>query len=151
MREAIGGTWIFSIVIVFIVLFSGYLAISVNYSKAFRVKNQIVTIIEQHEGLNTDAEDEITEYLNGVGYAVYGKCDTSGASGEREYGRESNTAGSGYKYCITKRVSNDSSSLKRTYYKVKVWFRLDLPIFGSLFTFPITGETKGIYYANDTI
>ena len=47
MREAIGGTWIFSIVIVFIVLFTSFLAISVNYSKAFRVKNGIINIIEK--------------------------------------------------------------------------------------------------------
>jgi hypothetical protein len=45
MREAIGGTWIFSIVIVFIVLFSSYLAISVNYSKAFKVKKVIYQVL----------------------------------------------------------------------------------------------------------
>ena len=42
MREAIGGTWLLTIVLVFIVLFSSFLALSINYSKAFKVKNGIV-------------------------------------------------------------------------------------------------------------
>lgn len=144
MREAIGGTWIFTIVIVFIVLFSGYLAISVNYSKAFKVKNQILTIIEQKEGLDKNAQSEIETYLNGVGYAVYGKCDKT------ETGMVQNTNHTGYKYCVSKRKSG-SGTLERTYYRVRVWFRLDLPIFGNLFTFPVTGETKAVYYANDDL
>jgi hypothetical protein len=142
MREAIGGTWIFSIVIVFIVLFSSYLAISVNYSKAFKVKNSIVSIIEQKEGLSTEAQEEIKSYLSGIGYVVYGSCS------EDEKGYESNVASTGYMYCISKSTS-EGSSLQKTYYKVKVFFRLDLPIFGNLFTFPVTGETKAVYFAND--
>jgi hypothetical protein len=51
-------------------------------------------------------------------------------------------------YCISKSTS-EGSSLQKTYYKVKVFFRLDLPIFGNLFTFPVTGETKAVYFAND--
>ena len=38
MRESIGGTWILSIVMTFLMLFTAYLAVSVNYAKAFRVK-----------------------------------------------------------------------------------------------------------------
>ena len=71
MREAIGGTWIFSIVIVFIVLFTSFLALSVNYSKAFKVKNGIVNIIEKREGISDATVDEISDYLNNVGYLVY--------------------------------------------------------------------------------
>ncbi len=143
MREAIGGTWIFTIVIVFIVLFSGYLAISVNYSKAFKVKNSIVSIIEQHEGLNTGAQDEIENYLSGVGYYVYSKC----SSGETGYGP--NTTNTGYKYCISKRESGEGT-FRKTYYMVRVFFRLDLPVLGNLFVFPVSGETKAVYFACDT-
>ena len=64
MREAIGGTWLFTIVIVFIVLFSSYLAISVNYSKAFKVKNGIVDLIEQNEGLSSETQTQISNYLD---------------------------------------------------------------------------------------
>ena len=145
MREAIGGTWIFSIVIVFIVLFTGYLAVSVNYSRAFKVKSNIVSIIEQHEGLNDGAEAEIDSYLSGIGYAVYGTC------AEGETGFNENLSGSKAMYCVSKRSNNADGALNKSYYRVKVWFRLDLPIFGDLFTFPVTGETKAVHFANDNL
>ncbi len=146
MREAIGGTWIFSIVIVFIVLFSSYLAISVNYSKAFKVKNNIISIIEQNEGLNSTAQSEINRYLSGVGYHVYSSCDK--ANGEKGYGP--NNKNNSYRYCVSKRTSGEGT-FKKTYYKVRVFFRLDLPILSSVFVFPVTGETKAVYFANDSL
>ena len=36
MRESIGATWIFTICLTFIILMTAYLAISVNYAKAFK-------------------------------------------------------------------------------------------------------------------
>ena len=50
MREAIGGAWLMGVVVFFIVLFTSYLALSVNHSRAFNVKNAIVEIIERHNG-----------------------------------------------------------------------------------------------------
>lgn len=46
MRDAIGGVVNIQIILVFIVIVSGYLAFSVNYTKAFRVKNKIITTLE---------------------------------------------------------------------------------------------------------
>ena len=139
MREAIGGTWIFGIVITFIVLFSGYLAVSVNYSKAFRVKNELVSLIEKYEGHGPEAQKQIETYLDGVGYWVYGSCTTEG----RGSGFVA-TTNSEYKYCVDKVETSDS--LNRAYFKVTVFFKLDLPVVGGIFTFPITGETKSIYF-----
>lgn len=147
MRESIGGTWIFSLVIIFIVLFSGYLAVSVNYSKAFKVKNGIVAIIEENEGLNSKAEGEIRSYLNSMGYYVYGSCNTNASGDEKETGYE--PKGSKHKYCIKKSIPEGNSTIPKAYYTVKVFFRLDLPVIGDLFTFPISGETKAVYFAND--
>ena len=145
MREAIGGTWIFTIVIVFIVLFSSYLAISVNYSKAFKVKDSIISIIEHNEGLSSNAQEEIANYLSGIGYFVYGTCNSNKKGYEK-----SNTARK-YKYCISKKEVGDSASLRKTYYKVRVFFRLDLPVIGDIFTFPVSGETKAVYFAEDAL
>ena len=58
MREAIGGTWLFGLVITFIVFFASFLAISVNYSKAFNVKNNIVDMISKYEGNNCNARNK---------------------------------------------------------------------------------------------
>ena len=145
MRESIGGTWIFSLVIVFIVLFTGYLAVSVNYSRAFKVKNGIINIIEENEGHSSNAEEEITSYLNGSGYFVFGSC----ASNETGYGRQSSQSNK-FRYCVSK-VPNNETTIPSTRYYVRVFFRLDLPVFGDLLTFPITGEIKAVYFANDNV
>ena len=44
MREAIAGTWLFGIVITFIVMFTSFLAYSISYTKAFNLKNEIYLI-----------------------------------------------------------------------------------------------------------
>ena len=59
MREAIGGTWLFQIVIVFILLFTGFLCLSINRSKAFNVKDQIIQTIQSYNGI--DLTDEYSE------------------------------------------------------------------------------------------
>lgn len=151
MREAIGGTWLFTIVIVFIVLFTSFLALSINYSKAFKVKNGIVNIIEKNEGVSREARDEISEYLSSVGYVVYSSCPktTSVSNSERAKGFDASISNSNkYRYCVA-RVIDNNGNIQKNYYKVTVFFRVDLPILGELFTFPVTGETKPIYFAND--
>ena len=45
MRESMGGTWLFGIVIVFIALFASFLAYSISYTRAFNVKNEIVVLV----------------------------------------------------------------------------------------------------------
>lgn len=58
MRESIGGAWLVGIVITFVVLFTSYLALSVNYSKAFKVKNEIISLIEENEGLTDKTQEK---------------------------------------------------------------------------------------------
>ena len=139
MREAIGGTWIFGIVVTFIVLFSSYLAISVNYSKAFHVKNEMISIIEKYEGFNSTAQSSIDTYIAGYGYGVRGSCSNRGQGVDGTNGK--------YKYCVSCTSTNES--LKKSYYTVTVFFKLDLPVIGNIFTFPVTGTTKSIHFPTD--
>ena len=156
MREAIGGTWIFTIVIVFIVLFSSYLAISVNYSKAFKVKNGIIDAIDRCNGYPEDgaidnpnhcAVKAIEDYLLQIGYHVYGNCAASNASDKDKLIETPSKKGASW-YCI-ERISTEGTQLPKVYYKVTVFFKLDLPIIGDIFTFPIYGDTKTIYSPNE--
>ena len=64
MREAFGGSWLFGFVALFIVLFSAYLAVSINYTKAFTAKNKIVSIIEENEGFSTSTGNVATKTDN---------------------------------------------------------------------------------------
>ena len=82
MRESIGAGSIFSIVVVFIVLFTSYLAISVNYAKAFKIKNHIVTMIENDEGYTSGGTNStgsrINNYLTTEGYQAHGQVPCNG-------------------------------------------------------------------------
>ena len=159
MREAIGGTWIMGIVVFFVILFSSYLAISVNYSKAFKVKNEIILIIEKWAGHSPCAQEEIRERLDRIGYFVFSQCATDYMGFESGGGANAGVDGR-YRYCIkkfqehadpeTSHGFNEHATMPRAYYTVGVFFRLDLPLFRDLFTFPVTGETKPINFPNES-
>ena len=53
MRDAIGGVVNITIIVTFLVIVSGYLAFNVNYTKAFRVKNKIITNVFFSFQINT--------------------------------------------------------------------------------------------------
>jgi len=150
MRESIGATWIFSICLTFIVLFTAYLAISVNYAKAFKIKNHIVTRIEENEGYNQTLEQELSSYLISQGYSAYNTCpDYSEDSWEKwgcinpQNGNE-NQCGA----CIY-RMGTSSNINNQAYYRVVSFFKFDLPVISYITTFKIKGESKTIYdYAN---
>ena len=151
MREAIGGTWLFGLVITFIVFFASFLAISVNYSKAFNVKNNVVDLISKYEGNNCNARKNIGKYLNDVGYLVTGECKNVDCVDYIPYDLNGNNvtgSNKGY-YCVAKDNTGSSTDIDKSYYRVMVFFRVDLPVIGNLTTFKIKGETESIYYAKD--
>ena len=72
MRDAIGGVFTLQIILVFVLLINGYMAYSVNYTRAFRVKNEIINIVEQKEGFTEGgtAADEISALVKTAGYVL---------------------------------------------------------------------------------
>lgn len=59
MRESIGGTWLFGIVITFIALFSAFLSYAISYTKAFNLKSEILNMIERSEGWTESEIDDL--------------------------------------------------------------------------------------------
>ena len=55
MRDAFGGVFMIRLMLVFVFIFVAFTAISLNYAKAFRVKNKVIDFIEQQEILDLDA------------------------------------------------------------------------------------------------
>ncbi len=155
MRESIGATWLLGLVIAFIIFFSSFLALSVNYSKAFNVKNNIVDFVEKYEGNTCETRKAIGEYLYDVGYLVAGNCPTEKDDDGnvirtyKGYGTDGNeTSGKAY-YCISEEAHEDDNGLKKTWFSVIVFFKVDLPIIGDLTTFRIKGETESIYFPGE--
>ena len=146
MREAIGGTWLFGLVITFIVFFASFLAVSINYSKAFNVKNNVVDLISKYEGNNESARSHVGTYLSSTGYLVSGDC-LEGYTGYDLNGTKK-TGGKAY-YCVKCDYASGENLMNKKYYSVIVFFRIDLPMIGKLTTFNITGETEFIPFAVD--
>lgn len=157
MREAIGATWIMGIVIAFIALFSGYLAFSVNYSKAFKVKDGIVDRIQKHNGPNQAAIDDIADMMNEIGYSSTGKCSAffndntlSFIGVTRNFVTPAPSENDTFNYCIQKvEAINPEGQLSAAYYSVYVFFSLSIPIVNEMSLFNVSGETVNIYFPDE--
>lgn len=74
MRDAFGGVFMIRLFLVFIVIYVAFTAVSLNYAKAFRVKNSIISFIEENEiislsnaGLN-DKLEKLDAILKNANY-----------------------------------------------------------------------------------
>lgn len=93
MKQSIGSLWLFSIMVVFILIFACYLIVTIEYNKVYKMKNEILTIIENNNGLTNKAgspgRSELTNesitvgagglqtvnaFLLGNAYQAKGKC-----------------------------------------------------------------------------
>lgn len=157
MKEAIGGSWIYLIVLLFIGVFTCFVSVSTNYSRCYRIKDEIITTIEHYHGINENTTNRINEYLRGIGYSSTGDCPSDGTCWFRFDTSSSAPIGYGANanYCISKtslKTKNDEGIVngpighpESAYYKVTVFFRLDWPIFRQFFNIKITGETAIIF------
>ena len=163
MRESIGATWIFSICLTFIVIFTAYLAISVNYAKAFRIKNHIINMIEENEGFRDNSQQRISDYLVSQGYIARGECPEVIRSEDGEeadwgsplcinsYGDAADGLCNACIYRLTVGRTEDGLNACRSYYKVVTFFNFDLPVINVLTQFKVKGDSKLVYdFANPT-
>ncbi len=70
MREAFGGTFLSKLTMVFLVIYIIFIAMALNYAKAFKTKNGIIDYIERYEGFNEYSQSAIDSYLDRIGYNV---------------------------------------------------------------------------------
>lgn len=170
MREAIGGAWLLGIAVTIIALFTAYLAFSVNYAKAFKVKDGIIEKIEKYEGFSGSSTTpgtpiyEIDMFLKKIAYNNQAQCssvvDITNKAGSRWVGVNGSTispVNSGptsstqkYNYCV-ERVTKlgMGGDYTTAYYKVTVFYGLSLGFVDLNSIFNLTGETKTIYYPKD--
>lgn len=55
MRDAFGGAFMIQVFLVFIFIYIGFTAISLNYAKAFKVKNKVIDYLESNEIIDLDS------------------------------------------------------------------------------------------------
>ena len=153
MRDSINGAWFLGIMLVFMSVFIAYIAISINYNNAFRIKTNIVTTIEQYEGINSSSLARIKSFMSEGNYNAQYVCQTfdnkqsMGVNGDIPV---MNPSGK-YNYCVYRehRGGKGASGRDSYYYTVEVFLDFRLPILNNLFDFRIEGETNAINYPND--
>ncbi len=154
MKDAFGATYYLGTALLFISLFASLLAISLNYTKAFRIKNTIVSYIEKNDGClqeDSNLREKISNYVNKNNYLVTNIIDD--VVGNMMYESANGTTfvpddGGCYDrgYCIYHYTSDGTSTndfeYKGGYYKVVTYMQITFPFFGLNVTVPVTGETR---------
>lgn len=160
MKESVGGFSLFNIVIVFVLVFTGYISLSINYSKAYNVKNEIINIIRNQGGVCTsdtpnnndncyNFTEQIIDYFKEANYRSTGNCD-DGWTGFSRDGKNLGPEAKNAAFCVHAIKANTNSELPNAlYYQVKVFYQLDLPIINNIFEFSIVGETARVYSPNE--
>ncbi len=137
MRDALGGVVNIAIIVVFMVIVSGYLAFNVNYTKAFRVKNKIISVIENREGLDEEGKEEIKNYSKSIGYNVKGINCNTGWEADNKVG-----------FCYKIVASENNNELNKGYYEIITFVSIDIPIIRNIMPhiefFQVRGSTKSI-------
>ena len=151
MRDAIGQVFALQVILAFVLLINGYMAYSVNYARAFRVKNQIVNIIEQYEGPTDEAMAKIGSYVDGMTYRV---PQTLINNFRNRYASNSDdgevSCQDGWCYIAHDvRTTGGDGEMNGTYYSVVTFVNIDIPVINNLIGLgdflSVSGETRTIY------
>ena len=140
MKESIGNSYLFGMVIALVGILFLILIGSLSYSKAFKVKTRIIEIIEKNNEYNEeDVKTEIDNYLKTAGYTVT-RTNNRNVCAELNGTKAINTKDKNYDYCIYR-----FDTVKGPYYHVTVFISFDIPVISTYLKIPVSGETKVIY------
>lgn len=132
MREAMGGTVLFQLMATFVVIYISLIAIGINYATTFRVKNQLIDILENNDDYE-DASLKIEAYLENINY--YGGKNRVDLNREKTGNKCLNNT---INYCVRKITLTGGDY----YYEVTTYVTLNFPIVDRLANLPVKGETS---------
>ena len=143
MKDAFGGVLSIVLIAVFLVIVSGILGLVVNYSKAFRMKNFIITAIEQYDGAkgcfgngtgSSKCESRIKEYATQLGYYP----DASALNCPKGYSKALDL------YCYYENTEERS-------YTIVTQVDINIPIINQIAgisIFQVHGDTRSVAFSN---
>lgn len=150
MRDAFGGIFTLNLVLVFIFIYVSFTAVSLNYAKAFRLKNAVIDFVEQNEIVSLNDIDKRTGLKGKLDDILekhsYNKtCESVGM----EQGTKKNVLGITTAYCYNgivitqkeeKKVPGTSNKVSNIYYEVKTYATWELGALNKLLTLAGAGE-----------
>ena len=152
MQEAFGGILNIVLIVVFLVIVEGILGFAVSYTKAFRMKNYVISVVEQYDAAGclepsqpTGCKDKIKQHAHNIAYRPSSiTCKANEVNVE------------GY-YCIAPvspseyGVAEDVNSAEYKYYRVVTQVDINIPIIKSIMGlrfFQVSGDTRLIKVYN---
>lgn len=133
MKEAIGTSFVFTLIMTFVGILIFMFVSSIAYTKGFKVRNKIIDLIERHEGYTDEAVAEIDENLSSIGYRIV-KKECKPKRGNQPIKK------SDYNYCVY-----EYDVEKGKYYGVTVFIHFDIPLIGDFVEIPLYGESRLVF------
>lgn len=133
MRDAFGGVFMIRLMLVFLFIYVAFTAVSLNYAKAFRIKNKVIDFVEQMEITDLDtffasASEKKLEKLNLIiDNAKYNKQCRNG-NGVLE-GIDSTDSAICYRGVIIEKTGSDDRNI---YYNISTFADWNLGAFNML-------------------
>ena len=149
MRESFGGTLMLRFVLIFFVMYVTFLAIAMNFAKIYRIKNNVINILEQgrYSGSmesEVDIKDNLNSYFSKTNYVFYDSSvieDIRVNCTDRFDDDVSGTLYSedGHYFCIVNHGFETNP-----YYTVVIYQYIDLHLLDIHMLIPAVGETTVI-------
>lgn len=141
MRDAFGSTFMFRIIIIFIVFYVSFITIAANYAKVFRIKNHVIDILEQYSCDIGDLKfyfsfrSAVDTYLDSFTYQVTSEkakaiCTDKGK--DKPYIFTDNGV------CVIQNTEFDNEK----YYEVISYLVIKFPVFSFEFVVPVSGYSR---------
>ena len=152
MNESIGGSALTSLVVFILGALLLILVGALSYSKAYRVKNRILSIIDKYEtfdnSANSEELQEISSDLSSIGYSsvkikdcneipTYKSLEAKKNNGTIKSFKIVYDGKNSYDYCVYE-VNLDDGSY---YYSVVTFLHINFPVIESVAHVPVSGET----------
>ena len=152
MKEASSSVWSFQMILIFMLIFSGFLALILVYSKAYTIKNRFISIIEKYSGIDEDTIQILNNFAKNNGYVATSKCPTD--EDKTWYGViisdnvvESVNPDTNYNYCFASGYDNNNM----VYYDIQMFYKFSLPILSGLGLYRINGKTSSFRPSREII
>ena len=143
MQDAFGGVVNLVLIVLFLVIVEGILGMTVNYTKAFKMKNIVLSAVEQYEAaacfgdnnVETACLKKISEDAESIGYSPSNLRCPRGYNSKEDL------------FCYKQMEVDNSSSRKQTYYRIITQVDIHIPIIREIMSlefFQVKGDTRMI-------
>lgn len=147
MKDALGSYFNLTLLFIFILFISAFISLAINYTKAYRVKNNVLTYLEKYEGNANNEEmlEIVDSHIKSVGYKV---SDENIIAAQNTGYECPKLRGQNQGWCYKKNRYNIAEKKDQFNIEIVVFINLNIPIINKVFSnvkfFWMYGSTNSI-------